>query len=55
MIAIGVPPHHIGGFTLGVAQTEAHVGFDMLSVLFFIDIVEVVAQEDGMFLAVART
>lgn len=55
MISVGVSTHHISGLTLGVAESEAHIGLDMLPVLFLIDVVEVIAEENGMLLAITRT
>jgi hypothetical protein len=55
MIVICVSSHNIGCLSLWVAEPKANIRLDMLPVLFIINIVEVVAEEDGVLLAVTST
>jgi hypothetical protein len=55
MIVICVSSHNVGCLSLGIAESKADIGLDMLPVLFIINIVEVVAEKDGVLLAVTST
>jgi hypothetical protein len=53
MIVIGVSSHNIGCLSLWIAEPKAHIRFDMLPVLLIINVVEIVAEKDRMFLAIS--
>jgi hypothetical protein len=55
MIVICVSSHNVGCLSLWVAEPKANIRLNMLPVLFIINIVEVVAEEDGVLLAVTST
>jgi hypothetical protein len=53
MIVFLVPPHHIGGPALWIAEPQDQVGLEGAPSLGFVYVVEVVAKQDSMLFDVA--
>jgi len=55
MIVASISPHYIGCLSLWIAEPKTHIRLKIQPVLFIVDIVEIVAEKNGVFLTISRT